>query len=76
MYKLYYDIIEISDYVVSILFSDYDYNTGAVHGMGHYTFNYDLTTGTYWKPNFLEVFDSYALDSIQKEINLQLCAPK
>ena len=78
MYKLYYDIIEISDYVVSILFSDYDYNTGAVHGMGgHYTFNYDLTTCEHiGKPNFLEVFDSYGLDSIQKEINLQLCAPE
>ena len=78
MYKLYYDIIEISDYVVSILFSDYDYNTGAVHGMGgHYTLNYDLRTCEHiGKPNFLEVFESNGLNSIQKEINLQLCAPE
>ena len=78
MYKLDYDIIEISDYVVSILFNDYDYNTGAVHGTGgNYTFNYDLSTCDHiGKPNFLEVFESYGLNSIQKEINLQLCAPE
>ena len=78
MYKLHYDIIEISDYVVSILFSDYDYNTGAAHGMGgHYTFNYDLTTCEHiGKPNFLEVFESYGLNLIQNEINLQLCSPE
>ena len=77
-YKLDYDIIEISDYVVSILFNDYDYNTGAAHGMGgNYTFNYDLSTCDHiGKPNFLEVFETYGLNSIQKEINLQLCAPE
>ena len=74
-----YDVIEVSDEIVSILFYFYTYSTGAAHG---YTEPYSLNFLLYdcskidVKSDLLDLSIQENKLRISQEVSLQLCAPE
>jgi len=74
-----YDVIEVSDEILSILFYLYNYNTGAAHGYTEpYSLNYLLYDCSKIDiPNdVLDISTEENKVKVTQEMKLQLCAPE
>jgi hypothetical protein len=74
-----YDVIEVSDHIISVLFYFYTYSSGAAHG---YTEPYSLNflihdcSKINIKSDILDLSKEENKLRIAQEVNLQLCAPE